>query len=146
MVQFSFAFIGDPKKGVRRCSVSIKCFYPCWKSHSRIMIVQMKEVLRLTVGNTRLLTVIDVSTTREGVVCRVKRIFFLLLLNCALSIERSAVEFVLSACLLLSNAQYLLRLVQLIKTSVTLTCNPQDIHGEGQKRTPLILIVHKPSR
>ena len=24
--------------------------------------------------------------------------------------------------------------------------NPQDIPGEGQKRTPLILIVHKPSR
>ena len=72
--------------------------------------------------------------------------FLLLLLNCALSIERSAVEFVLSACLLLSNAQYLLRLAQLVKTSVTLTYNPEDIPEEGQKRTPLILIVHKPSR
>lgn len=61
--------------------------------------------------------------------------FLLLLLNCALSIERSAVEFVLSACLLLSNAQYLLRLAQLVKTSVTLTYNPQDIPG-GPKTYP----------
>lgn len=97
----------------------------------------MKEVLRLTVGNTR---------QPEKVSSAGSKGFLLLLLNCALSIERSAVEFVLSACLLLSNAQYLLRLVQLVKTSVTLTYNPQDIHGEGQKRTPLILIVHKPSR